>query len=371
MKVKERKIAKKGGYKATFMELIRPNNKVGTKIGKDNKKRILFRLVDDKDNQIPCGCVYDFKDLRTVSTLVAIGVPVDKMKELAEESETKALLFMEKVAKKKGLTVNVWVREDGSFGSGIRPMEGKFPVKFSGVLSRDKETKKPVWTFRPGKQGVNRKTGGTYMNPDINAVDFGWVVKSGSYKGLLFRTTEHYPIIKDEEDEWMIDADTGPGRRFKMILVEHKIDPSTLNPDKHFDDPENGLPELEKMMLKRADKANLEIDAPAGKPPKVIQRESLGDADSSGESVDLGEEEFAADPELISSFFAMIDKRVKSETDKPAWASDGELSKSGRIWVKKNLRPIMDKKDMPDTFEELDDDQVKLLKKLIKVKFPI
>ena len=363
MKVKERAGAKKGSYVAVFKELIRPGNKVGLSVpkkGKDSLPRMMFRLTDveTQTEEIPCSTVWDPTDWRFRHTMGTLGVPVDKVLQLIADgtSEEKILLLVERLATKAACELSAYVREDGGWGS-IRPNTGVFIAKFARISTRNDEGL-PIYTYIASQTKKTRK-GGTFDSDPINRFGAQFEVIAGDRQGACVNENFHYAIVKDEDDEWTVDAETRDGSKFNNLLVLHRVPVAKIDPDRNFADPENGLAEIEKMLLKRSTPLMIEvkdswiIDMKAA-PEGMTVLSSTGNVDDS---------EYAST--LIGKLFAKIDKLVRAEAGKSAWLKEGDLSPTGKAWVKEHVVPLMTELDLPKSFKKLDDTQVRTLSKAL------
>ncbi len=363
MKVKERAGAKKGSYVTVFKELIRPGNKVGLSIpkGEDKLPRMMFRLedIETKAIEIACSTAWDPTDFRFKNTMGCLGVPLGKITQLIEEgtSEEKVLLLIERLATKAACELSTYVREDGGWGS-IKPNTGVFVAKFARISSRNDEDL-PIYTYI-APQTKSSKKGGTYDTLPINRFAVQFEVIAGDRTGALITENFHYAIVKDEDnDEWTIDAESRDGNKFNNLLILHKIPVHKINPDKNFADPDNGLPELEKMMRKRDISLLIEVKDGWVADLKAVP-EGMTVLSSTG-SVDDSEYKSA----LIGKLFAKIDKLVRTDVGKSAWLREGDLSPEGKDWVKDNVLPLMNNLGIPRSFKKLNDDQVRALNKAL------
>jgi len=351
MKTKEKHF---GAIEATFKELVRKGNKLGL-IGKDGD-RLMFRMTGEGvEQEIPYSVVWKFKDVKFKAVCGALGVPIEKIKRVYDESGIEvALEKFEKIAKAKQCKTAVYMFND--FGSGMRPWEGEFDVVFSRFVNRDKNTGKPVWE---NKHETRKGREGKDYEYDKNEFKIEYRVVGGDNENATFTRTEHYCIVKDEEDEWMFDG-AGQGAGFKTLLDLHSISTEKMEPDSDFEDPENGLPEIEQMLQKRNAKSLIVMRVTVSD-GRIMKLEKSSGVPVTGK-VDEGEE-YAA--QNIAKLFARIDELCRDATKKSAWDSTGKLSENGKMWAKDNLLPLMKKKDMPKSFKQLNDKQVAfLLKKL-------
>lgn len=380
MKTREREGAKRGGYVAVFDELIRPGNKVGTRTSKTGVERLMFRLkpIDASEKPIkgapiPYSVVWDLDDDRAASVFGALGVTVGRVKKALKQfgSIEKTLIWFEKEARAKAMPVGVYVREDAGFGSGIKPTAKHSPyyARFLQVGTRDQETKLPKWYVKEPRTYPGKKPGTTFTTFSGNMFNADFVVLAGPQKGARIRKEYFYAVVKDEEDEWMVDADSREGSEFKKLLTLHKINTDGIDPDRDFKDAENGIPELEKRLLKRADSTILQITVnekgwatEVKAPPAGTMIEGM--AATPVKAIDVGESgTYEAKPESISKLFGMIDRRVKKHFGKTAWTEEGKLSRAGTDWLTENNLPV--------TFETLSDQQVDRYMVRIKTKYPM
>lgn len=357
MNVKEREGAKAGGYDVVFLELIRKGNKVGLSgKGEDGRpQRAMFRLTTDKGVKVPYSFPWDPDHPVFKATLGVLGVPVEKLGDLGEVEA--ALIKFEKLAKAKALPCNVFVYEDGGFGSGLKPLEGKYLMKFSRIASRDKETDRPIHVHYGPKVRQYKRGGQETIDEEQFKTEF--VIVAGERKGALVKRTETYAILKDPEtDEWYVDGESSPRHAaFRRLMKQHNVPIEKINPDKHFADPENGCPELEKLMLKGAKVMEGTIEK------GFINKLDVA-ADGVGETIDIGPEEYQA--ENIGELFDVIDQRVQKTFSKSAWQGEtGQFTKAGRIWTKKHLIPLLQKKSFPTSLRKLTDEHVDRLVKIL------
>jgi hypothetical protein len=377
MKTKEREGAKKGGYLVTFKELIRPSNKVGLKETKTGSKRLMFRLqpVDTKGvpikgaAPIPYSFEWDLDGAYAKSALGAIGVQASRVKQAMKKADgalERVLIWLEKEAKTKAQPITTYVREDGGFATGLKPPanEEGYYAQFVGVASRGEDKQTLHWYYSKPKPG--KKPGTTWGEGNFFKADFR--VLSGPYKDAQIRIELPYAIVKDEDDEWMVDADSGDGAKFKRLLTLHKISTDNMDPDRDFQDVENGLPELNAKLLKRADSTPLIIILKEGGWLKDIKGMPAGTVIEGMPTtgVEVGSangDEYKADSEKLAKLFSMIDRRVRKSEKKSAWLDNGKLSTSGREWLAEA--------HLPHKFEVLTDKQVDVYIARLKEKFPI
>jgi len=355
MKVREREGAKAGGYDVIFKELIRKQNKVGLSAPKDGKPgRAMFRLTtSDEKVTVPYSFPWDPEHPYFGGTLGALGVNPAKLGDLSQVEQ--ALIKFEKIAKAKALPCNVYVREDGGFGASLKPLEGKFIVEFTRIASRDQETDAPIHK-RYTKDRFYKKSG-TTEHIDEEQYQVEMRIITGSRKGALLRKTLTYNIVKNDADEWEIDGEsTARHAEASRWMTLHKTPKEKIDPDKHFEDSENGLPELEVLWLKH--KRPLEVTVSGGFANAVKEPPDISTDD---ESEDVGDQ-FAADPELVGTLYDKIDKKVKAAYGHSAWLGDSDrFSKYGQAWMKKYVLPIMRRKNMFLDIHKLTDDQIKTL----------
>ena|SRR3990167_8360144 len=355
MKVRDREGAPKGGYDVVFKELVRPHNKVGlVGSGKEGKaKRAMIRLATGDDKiTIPYSFPWDVKHPYFGSTMGALGVDPSKLGDL--DNVEQALIKFEKLAQAKALACNVYVFEDGGFASSLKPLEGKFIAEFNRIGTRDDEGKgAPIHKHYVGDREY-RDGGKEHIDEEQYRVELK--ILTGSRRGALLSKTLTYNIVKDEDDEWEIDAESSVRHaEAKRWMILHKTPLEKLSADKHFEDPENGLPELEALWLKH--KRPLQVTVKNGFVGKIEEP-----AEGAGEVEDVGGPKMNADLGLIGELYDRIDEKVKKVTGKSAWLGDSvEFSKSGRLWVKKYLFPIMRRKELPLNFAKLNNEQVKSL----------
>jgi hypothetical protein len=376
MRVTERKGAKKGAYNARYTKLIRPGNKVGLKETSAGK-RLMFTLVDDRGLEVPASLPWEPKNERAVSVMAALGVSAERVfkRERVKGLEAAILLF-DKLAKEANVEVNAYVAEDGGFASGLRPLEGKFLLQFAGVVPTyegegEKRVAKLKWKYIPGQPaGGNRK----WASDPENRFSAGFVVVAGKHKGLFLSKMYHYAIVKDEDDEWVLDGESKRGAQFKQLLTWHKVPHSKLDPDKHFKDPSNGLPELDKMMKKHpvllqgtVSKGWLnEIELPAdGLVPDGLA------APMKAVNIGEDEDEKPSTSKVIGKLMGMIERRVRADTDKGAWLPDGRIGKTGRLWVEENLGAMLKKRGIDLRLAEIDDEEAEWLIGYLKRKLPV
>ncbi len=373
MKVKEGNRTPKGEYIGVYGGLIKTGNVIGLKKGKDDKRRLMFRIKSDPDPetgkrvQIPLSFVWDFDDQRTIAALGCLGVDAARLKLISEKSgEEKAITWFDQQAEEKGFRMTVYVMEDGGFGGTPRPVEGNFKWRFLRWSSRDRETGKPIYEWVGPKKGTDRD-GKTYTRPGYNKLWAEFVVADGPRKGAVQRRMLHYAIVEGEDGEWELDGEQGMGAEFLNLLTSHDIPIKSIEPDKHFKNPKNGLPELEKMLLKKAPKTTLSGEVKKG----WLGRLSLAKAGEQVEDdtpVDVGGDD-GADAELVAKVSAMLDKRVRKAMGKSAWGQDGKLSSSGSEWVNENLGELVKKGIKVSKLA--DDGQAKLVMRTLKEKFPL
>lgn len=380
MKTKEREGAKKGGYRAVFAELIRPGNKIGTRTSKNGVERLMFRLqpVDDKEKlikgpSIPYSVVWDTEDSRAAAVFGALGIPIGRVRKAMKQfgSVEKTLIWLEKEAKAKAMPVGVYVREDAGFGSGIKPTakNSPYPVRFAGIVTRDQETKLPKHYYKAPKTFPSKSGKGSFTTFSGNMFNVDFEVLAGPQKNARIRKEYFYAIVKDEEDEWIVDADSREGADFKKLLTFHKINTDTIDPDRDFKDPENGTPELEKRMLKRAETTVMLLTINDKGWPTELKTLPPGMTIEGVETVPAkaldigGDNTYRADPELVTKLFAMIDRRVKKHAGRTAWTEEGKLSKDGKSWLTE--------KGLPTSFEALSNVRVEKYIEKLKTDFPM
>ncbi len=376
MKVKEGNRTVAGEYIGTYGGLIKVNNVIGLRKGKDDKKRLMFRIKSDPDQatgkraQVPCSFVWEFDDPRTTAALGALGVDAAKLKQISEKSGVeKAITYFDEQAEEKGFRVTTYVREDGGFGGALRPYEGKeFRWRFVRWSNRDRETNKPIYEEIPSKKAEGRD-GKPYVRAAYKRVWAEFVSVEGPRKGAVQKRMLAYPVVEGEDGEWELDGESSPmAGEFLSLLTAHDIPIKSLDPDKHFKDPKNGLPELEKLMLKKADSVVLEGEVKNGWLGRV-KLPKLGDKAKSDDSpVDIGEDS-AVDPELLSKFNTMLEKRVRKALAKSAWNGEGKLSNAGQEWVDEKLKPLTEKGIKVGKFAS--DKQVKVAIAYLKEKHPL
>lgn len=355
-----------GWYVGQFKELIRPGNKVGLSKTKAGVNRLMFRIDAKGKATIPYSVVWDFADERFESALGAIGVSLNVLKKAyikSGKSINKTLIWLEGTAKKKAAQVTVGVMEDGGFGSSLRPWTKEEEDHYAVVtgFDHDYESKKATWKEKPDKSGVSRKNGKPYKIPGGKFFNVRFKIASGPFKGAVLKKDIWYAVVKDEDDEWMVDAETR-GAEFKRLMTIHKVNTDSIEPDRDFEDPENGLPELEKKLLKRP--ALVVITIHEGwvrgfkAAPKGTSIEGMPN-----EPINVATNNYTANEALVAKLFSMVDRRVKKKTGKPAWRDAGQLSLSGKEWLKENGLPVR--------FESLSDDQVKKVIAILKSDHPI
>ena len=369
MKTRGREGAKAGGYLGKFKELIRPKNKVDLLEGKDGKKRVMFRIKATptgkgtdgaKPVDIPLSTQWDLDAPGFRALFGAIGVPADKIKKVLERtgSITKTLIWIEKEAIEAAHEVTCYVGEDGGFGSKLAPANGEFEVQYAGISSKA-EDGTLHWYERDEKSGDRADGKGKWKIEAGKAFRVGWEVVSGVHRGARYSDEYYYTILKDDEDEWEFEYDSREGQKLKQLMTLHKIDMTSIDPDRDFKDAENGLPELDKKLMKKRRTLKLKV---GGGWPKGLKKAD-GTDDDEKEPVETKAKEYRADEEKIGKLFAMIDRRVKLKTGKSAWDSDGELSKSGRKWLEEH--------ELVTNFPKLIDEQVDKYIKRLKDKFPV
>lgn len=377
MKVLKRSGASAGEYHAVYHQLIKPGNKVGLATTKGGK-RLMFQLIsadsDDKGGkptEIAASVLWDPNDERAVSTLGALGVPADNLFKVARvKGDDTAIMWFDKQAREAaeyGIQVNAYVRENGGFASGLRPIDGKFEVEFLRIKTRkdgDPERQgsgTPYWEFIPSKKVT--RDGKKWDSDPMNRFWAQFIVVSGKRKGAVIDKMMHYPMVRDEEDEWVFDG-TGKGSELYDLLMLNNVDPDKFRPDKHFADPANGLPEIEKLLLKRKHPMGLEVKG--GWANKLTPPKGAGAIDT-GNAVDVGSD----DDDLRARLVAMVEKRVRAEYDKPAWLSSGAISKSGLAWMKKKLPKTLAKLDIDPHLTKLTAKQSEALIGVIRTKYPL
>jgi len=363
MKTKERSSVKSGGYTVKFASLYRPQNTVGLKETKNGNKVAMFFLEAESGDKISYLMPWNLDEQKTRSVLGSLGVRADKLKSLSTVEEQ--LIAFEKTAKQKALAVSVYVREDGGLGSGLRPIEGNFILKFLRIASRADEGKGAAcWEYIPSQTRKTKK-GGTFETDPENVFKVDFVVAAGEQTGAIFTSNYRYSIVKDEKDDWVVDAESSRGSQFKQLMALHKVDTDSLDPDSDFEDPNNGLPELEKLMLKRGGPLQADVvkswitklsKVPDGVSLEALVTDTVRVEDENGS-------EYAASTELVTRLFAALDRRVKKFEGKSAWNENGELSDVGEEWMKKNK--------LPSNFTELTDKQVETYIAKLKEKFPV
>lgn len=376
MKVLKRSGAKSGEYHALYHQLIKPGNKVGLASTKGGK-RLMFQLMsvdggENKPSEIAASILWKAGDERTTSTLGALGVSADHLFKVAKiKGDEAAIIWFDKQAKEAaeyGIQVNAYVREDGGFASGLRPIDGKFEVEFLRVKTRkDADPEKgrqgtAYWEYVPSKK-VTRGSK-TWDSDPMNRFWVQWLVVSGKRKGAIIEKMYHYAIVKDEEDDWVLDGESGRGAEFSDLLVLHNIDPDKLDPDHHFAEVSNGLPEIEKILIKRRRPLGLEVkDGWANKltPPKGSA------AIDTSAGVNVGSDE----DDLRARMVAMIEKRVRAEYDKPAWLSSGAISKSGLAWVKAKLPKTLARLEVDPHLVKVSQEDMETLIGVIRSKYPL
>lgn len=356
MKVRRRAGAPKGNYDVVFSGLMRRDNKVGLKTTQSGKLRLMFRLkpIDkNKEFEIPYGFVWDRSEPSYSSALGCLGVSASKLARIEDEQGIEAaLLYFEDAAKKKSLTCSVNVKVDNDWGSFLKPAgKNEYVVRVLRVSTRHSETKIPVWVSVPESSGVSRR-GGKYKKKAWKKIGWSLVVTSGERTGALMLLNSAYPFVKDEHDNWEFDAESDPRSEVTYnLLVLHDIPVDRINPDADFDDPENGMPELEKRILKKA--VDFKIITNEQGWIDAIDKLSVP-AVSSTEDED--EEEYAST--RIADLFNAIDKAVRKEDGESAWKRAGVLSKAGKAWAKETLLPYLERKDIPADFHKMTDKQV-------------
>jgi len=352
-----------GGYVGVFKELIRPGNKLGLKESRDGKERLMFRIAGKRNNEgkaldVPLSFVWDLKDDRAIATLGALGVSATRVEKILDKtgSVTKTLVWLEKQASDLEMPVTCFVVEDGGFGAGLHPYEGTFKAVCNGVVSWDDDGK--IHWYDKKERPYTDKKGKERKWPGGPHFKVGWTVISGPNKGARFKHEFIYPIVKDDEDEWVVDIDVWGGAAFKKLMTMHKIDTDSLDPDRDFKDPENGLPEIHKRLIKHKRVVKLTV---AGGWVKEFKEEKGEEIE---ETVEVAEEkDFKASDKLVSALFSMIDKRVKKATRKSAWNGDGELSEEGSEWLLK--------RKLPRNFQRMDNGNVKTFIRILKDKYPV
>lgn len=370
MKTRQSNTAKAGGHVGVFKDLIRPDNKVGLRKTKAGDSRMMFRIQvgKGKDDVVPCSVVWDFDDPKFQAVAGALAVPADTVKKAylkTGKSVTKTLIWFEGMAKKKASKVSVYVREDGGFGSGLKPVIKESEDMYAVVagFKHDRDTNKATWVIKEEVSGISKRTKKPYTIPGGKKFSVYFKVVSGPNRGSSFTKSDVlYAIVKDEDDEWIVDAD-GRGREFKSLMTLHKIDTDSIDPDRDFSDPENGLPELEKKVLKRP--SPLIITVNQGGWVTIFKAAPKGTVIEGvpNEPVDTSSKEYEADNGLVAKMFSMIDRRVKKDSGKSAWLDAGRLSLSGKSWLKGNK--------LPTKFESLTDGQVRKIILMMKRDHPV
>lgn len=352
MKVKERQGVKAGSYVGRFSSLVKPGNKVGLKKSSNGKNKLMFR-IKSKDVEIPYSITWDDPAERVKPVFGALGVNYESIKD-TEKSEglEEALLKFERKAKEKAFDVSVYVREDNGWGSGLKPYGvNSYTVRFKRVTTRD-ENNNARWVEVPSVERRNPRTNGVYKTEPWNKFTVALEIVAGERKGAVLTYNLEYPITKDEDDEWVLDAESGRGQEFKNFLLLHRIAVDSLNPDRDFEDPKNGLPEIEAKLLKRetfltaAVNAEGWIDKLDRLPEGVVVKDVEADEGTAYEST------------KIPKLFSLIDKKVRLEHGKSAWSENGKMTKTGLEWFKENALPYLKKKGIRPDFKTMDDDQV-------------
>lgn len=361
MKVKERQGVKAGSYVGKFQGLVKPGNKVGLKKTSSGKSKLMFRIKAKNGADIPYSITWGDEDYKIKPVFGALGVSYDSIKE-TEKSEglEEALLKFERKAKEKDLEVSVYVRDDNGWGSGIKPFGvNSYTVRFKRITTRD-ESGKARWVEVPSQDRRNPKTGGTYKTDPWNKFTVALEIVAGERKGAVLTYNLAYPIAKDEDDEWILDAETGRGQEFKNFLLLHRVAVDSLNPDRDFEDPTNGLPELEKRLLKRetfltvSTNADGWIDKIDRLPEGVVIQDK---------EVDEGTDYAST---LIPKLFSLIDKKVRQLHGKSAWSENGKMTKVGFEWFKEEAVPFLRKRGIKPDFKTMQDDDVTSLIDYIK-----
>lgn len=257
MKVKENKGAPDGNYEGTFSHFIKTSK--GGYIHKTQNSvtvRYIIKTVDgiELPGSFPWG---DLDDYRTKVVLGSLGVPLRALVPLVKKLGTNQFFAqLEKKLKREKKIVSCWIPKNSTgWIATIKPLGGVFTCKFVTISSRDENTNLPIHTYkefdRIGRQG-NR-----YIQKE-DSFNVVLEVISGEHEGAAFTLKLDYRIVK-ENGVWVYDKSGGKGKLFDDFFTYHGIDIEKIEPEKDFDDSENGLPELETMLQSSDSLLNVEV----------------------------------------------------------------------------------------------------------------
>lgn len=188
---------------------------------------------------VPGSFPLDFNHYRLRNVLGAFGVPAVAVEPTFKKMGTQQFFSrLEKKLKQQNKTVSVWVRDSGGWISTIKPADDTYMVKFERIMTRDKSTDEPIHK--------------TAKNSFGEMEDSFWVilmVVAGDHQGATFIYKLHY-AIKSLGRSYELDKSDKRGKEFNSFFSYHGIDLSTFEPSTDFIDPDNGLPELEPLLLK-------------------------------------------------------------------------------------------------------------------------